>query len=177
MNLIFFNRVLMAATIFLCSYCRLASQPQDKNDLMLSEKSSLKCGILEENPEGAYLKTDDHSMVAIKPIDDLIAKKLESLNQKEVCIISDFSEKPVRLTFEHLIQPKNQTLCGIITKTNDYFYFNPKKDLITYELSAADETVSAAFQAHLDKSICLIADFRSQEVKITSSTQFTETEP
>ncbi|MEI8027815.1 MAG: hypothetical protein WCI18_15810 [Pseudomonadota bacterium] len=175
--MIFFNRALRIAAIISLGSCRLAPQPQDKNDLMLSEKSSLKCGILEENQEGSYLKTDDHTRVAIKPIDDLITKKLKSLNQKEVCIISDFSEKPVRLTFEHLIQPKNQTLCGIITKTNDDFYFKPKEDLITYELSATNESVSAAFQAHLDKSICLIADFRGQEVKITSSNQFTETEP
>lgn len=175
--MIFFNRALMAATIFLCSYCRLAPQAHDKNDLMLSEKSSLKCGKLGENQEGPYLKSDDQMMVAIKPIDDVIASKLKSLNDKEVCIISDFSEKPVRLTFEHLIQPKNQTLCGSITKTDDNFFFNPKEDLITYELTAADESISAAFQAHLNTSICLIADFRGQEVKISSTNQFTEAKP
>jgi hypothetical protein len=113
----------------------------------------------------------------MKPMEAGVSKKLKDLNQKEVCIIANFSEKPVQLTFEHLIQLKNQTLCGVITKEGDDFYFSPKEDLITYELTAADQSVYAAFQSHVEKSLCLFADFRGQEVKITSSTQFTEIQP
>jgi len=167
----------MAAILLFCSSCRLAPQATDKSDLMLSEKSSLKCGILENNLEDSYLKIEGQSALAIKPMEAGVSKKLKDLNQKQVCIIANFSEKPVQLTFEHLIQPKNQTLCGVITKEGDDFYFSPKEDLITYELTAADQSVYAAFQSHVEKSLCLFADFRGQEVKITSSTQFTEIQP
>jgi hypothetical protein len=183
------KKLLLALCLSLTCSCKVPSQSSvntsdinsdlnsDSREPLLSEKSSQKCGVIGEDLQGSYMEIPSEAPIYFKPQNEASLIKLKSFTKKETCIIADFSDSPVALSYEHLIQPKNQTLCGVMTKDDETFYFKPDEDLITYEISTGNENVTNLFQTQLNKPICMTADFRGQEVKVTSLQQLSETKP
>lgn len=153
----------------------IACKPQNMSDeatsATLSDNSSQKCGLLKQDQGKYLLFSRDPAGIEIAPQDGATTNVLTALAGKEVCMIGNFYETPVKLTSSHFIQSKYQTLCGKVSKINDGYLFSILEDPIDFQLLPQDGATTNILESKLGNNICISADFRDQEVIIKSASQ------
>lgn len=151
--------------------CKSQDFQQESASTALSDHSSQKCGLLKQDQGKFMLFSKEPAGIEIAPQDGATLNTLTVLNEKEICMIGNFYETPVMLTSTHFIQSKYQTVCGKLSKVNDGYLLSVLQDPMDYELLPQDGASTNILESKIGSGICISADFRDQEVMITSASQ------